>query len=211
MSSADSQPEITHHSPGSTPIKGKWLLTQEAFDQLLNSFSIDREQAGADYEIIRRKLVRFFEWRGIYAADECADETINRVARKILEGESIDNLTRYFYGVARLVLKEVIKDRKRLPVSLEDAAPRLKEIQEESSADPCLDCLDKCLESLFPESRQLILDYYQEERRAKIELRQQLADRLRIPLNALRIRVHRIRVSLELCITECQKASQGVK
>lgn len=211
MSSADSLPENPHYSSRSIPIKGKWLLTQEAFDQLLNSFSNDREQAGAQYEIIRRKLARFFEWRGIGAADECADETINRVARKILEGQSIENLTGYFYGVARLVLKEVIKDRERLPVSLEDAAPRLKVIQAESSADPCLDCLDKCLESLYPASRQLILDYYQEERRTKIELRQQLADRLRIPLNALRIRVHRIRVSLELCITECQKTSQGVK
>ncbi len=211
MSSADSQPEATSHFPGSTRIKGKWSLTQEAFDQLLNSFSIDREQAGAEYEIVRRKLARFFEWRGVCSPDECADETINRVARKIYEGESIENLNGYFYGVARLVLKEELKDRERLPVSMEDAASRLKQTEEEVSTDPRLDCLDKCLESLFPESRQLMLDYYREERRAKIELRQQLADRLRIPLNALRIRVHRIRMSLEVCITKCQKTSQKVK
>jgi len=210
LSSADSQPEITRHFPGSTRIKGKWSLTQEAFDQLLNSLSLDREQAGAQYEILRRKLARFFECRGVGAADECVDETINRVARKIHEGQAIENLYGYFYGVARLVLKEEIKERERLPVSLEDA-PKLKQTQEEVATNPRLDCLDKCLESLFPESRQLMLEYYQEERRAKIELRQQLADRLRIPLNALRIRVHRIRVTLEVCITECEKTSQNVK
>ena len=56
---------------------------------------------------------------------------------------------------------------------------------------------------LPPESRELILEYYQEDRRAKIQLRQQLADRLHIPLNALRIRTHRIRMSLEECIKSC--------
>ena len=47
--------------------------------------------------------------------------------------------------------------------------------------------------------------YYQEERRAKIELRQELADSLQIPLNALRIRAHRIRARLEQCITQCME------
>jgi len=67
------------------------------------------------------------------------------------------------------------------------------------------------LDSLPKENRKLIIDYYQEERRVKIELRQELADKLNIPLNALRIRAHRIRVGLEKCITNCLQVSAQTK
>ncbi len=185
-------------------LKGSWSLTQEAFDKLLNSFSDDREQAAFEYETTRRKLIRFFQSRSVAAADEHADETINRVARRISEGQQIDNLLNYFYGVARIVWKETIKKRQQTPVSLDDAPQSLNQkAPEQKDPDAMLICFDRCMDSLPPESRQLILDYYQEERRAKIELRQQLADRLHIPLNALRIRTHRIRITLEECIRTC--------
>jgi RNA polymerase sigma factor (sigma-70 family) len=192
----------------SAPAKQKWSLNQDAFDTLLKSFSADREQAGAQYEVMRRKLMRFFEWRSVSAAEECADETINRVARRIQEGQTIDNLQSYFYGVARMVFLEAIKQHERAPVGLDDASQNLREqVQEERPVETRLRCFDDCLGNLPPESRQLIMDYYQEERRAKIELRQELANRLHIPLNALRIRAHRIRMSLERCITTCMQTA----
>ncbi len=192
--------------------KAKWSLTQDAFEKLLNSFSQDRDEAGAQYEIIRRKLVRFFEWRAIEAADERADETINRVARRIAEGQIIDNLRSYFYGVARMVFMETLKEREHAPVTFEDALPNLhQEVTQEPEPDPRVVCFDRCLDSLPPESRNLIMTYYEEERRAKIELRQELAERLQIPLNALRIRAHRIRVNLERCITTCLQAQATAK
>jgi hypothetical protein len=55
------------------------------------------------------------------------------------------------------------------------------------------------------------MDYYQAERRAKIELRQQLAEKLDIPLNALRIRAHRIRATLEKCVTKCVELAAEAK
>ena len=208
MSSPDLESIAQQTVRASAPVKQKWSLTQDAFDTLLKSFSADREQAGAQYEIMRRKLVRFFEWRSVSGAEECADETINRVARRIQEGQAVENLQSYFYGVARMVFMEAIKQRERAPVGLDDASQTLKEqVQDERSADTRLRCFDDCLESLPPESRQLIIDYYQEERRAKIELRQELANRLHIPLNALRIRAHRIRTSLEQCITTCMRTA----
>lgn len=188
----------------SDALKRSWSLTQEAFDKLLNSFSDDREQAAFEYETTRRKLIRFFQSRSVTAADEHADETINRVARRISEGQQIDNLLNYFYGVARIVWKETLKARERTPVSLDDAPQSLNQkAPEHKDPDAMLICFDRCMDSLPPESRQLILDYYQEERRTKIQLRQQLADRLHIPLNALRIRTHRIRITLEECIKTC--------
>jgi DNA-directed RNA polymerase specialized sigma24 family protein len=93
-----------------------------------------------------------------------------------------------------------------------DEAPGVlrQKVVDATDSEPRMKCFDECLESLPPESRQLIIDYYQEERRAKIELRQQLADQLRIPVNALRIRAHRIRMSLERCISTCMQAPADV-
>jgi DNA-directed RNA polymerase specialized sigma24 family protein len=187
-------------------------LTQEAFDKLLACLSANRDEAGAQYEVMRRRLVRFFEWRGVAPADEYGDETINRVARRIDEGQEVNNLRAYVYGVARMVLKEAVRDRDKEPVALDAVTEGFREEEPAPvEPEPRVECFDRCLEELPPESKSLILQYYQEERRAKIELRQQLADRLSIPLNALRIRAHRIRVSLEKCIAHCLQAAPEAK
>jgi DNA-directed RNA polymerase specialized sigma24 family protein len=201
------------HSDSATTEKAKWSLTREAFDKLLNAFSPDRDEAAAKYELMRRKLVRYYEWRGIEPADEYADETLNRTARRIDEGQIIDNLMSYIYAVARLVFMEALKSRERAHVPLPDVPPPNLHAKplEETEPEPRVVCLDECLESLPVENRKLIIDYYQEERRAKIELRQELADRLAIPLNALRIRAHRIRITLEQCINRCVEASESAK
>lgn len=157
---------------------------------------------------MRRKIVRFFEWRAIGSADDYTDETFNRVARRIDEGQQIDNLSKYLYAVARLVVMEALKSRERAPVPLaDDPAQVSKPAPVTLDADARLMCLDRCLESLTPNNQKLIIEYYQEEGRTKIELRQQLADRMQIPLNALRIRAHRIRMGLEKCITNCLQAA----
>ena len=153
-------------------LRAAWSLTQEAFDKLLSCFASDREKAALEYEITRRKLIRFFQSRMVAAAEEHADETINRVARRINEGQHIDNLMNYFYGVARLVFLESLKERERAPVPLDDAPQGLSQkAPEKEEPDAMLICFDRCMDTLPPESRQLIIDYYQEERRAKIRLR----------------------------------------
>jgi hypothetical protein len=60
----------------------------------------DIERAGGQYDKIRRKLVKLFEWRGRAHAEECADEMSNRVALKICEGISIwaDDPYSYFHS-----------------------------------------------------------------------------------------------------------------
>ena len=66
-----------------------------------------------------------------------------------------------------------------------------------------LDCLDRCLRALALHNRRLLLRYHHGAGREKIESREHLADELKIPLNALRIRVYRIRSGLEACVAEC--------
>lgn len=211
LSAADSHTQSIHSQQTSRP-KTRWSLTPAAFEKLLDALSPDRDEAGVQYEIVRRKLTRFFEWRKVELADEYTDETMNRVARRIEEGQVIDNLNSYFYGVARMVYLEALKEQERVVVSLNDAPQTLhQKAPEPAESEPRVLCFDHCLDSLPPENRKLIVDYYQEERRAKIELRQELADSLQIPLNALRIRAHRIRVRLEQCITQCMKTPVSVK
>src|SRR5215475_5235787 len=90
--------------------KQKWSLTQTAFDGLLASLDSDRDIASDRYLRIRRDLVRLFEWRGCHAPDDYADETINRCARKIEQGEEIRDVATYSIGVARMLLREMCRD-----------------------------------------------------------------------------------------------------
>ena len=209
MSATDSHEQPVHSQPTQRQ-KTKWSLTPEAFENLLAAFSDDRDEAGVQYEIMRRKLVRFFEWRKVESAEDYADETINRVARRIESGEVIENLNSYFYGVARMVHLEALKEHVVVSIDEEPQILRQK-APEPTESEPRVVCFDQCLDSLPPENRRLIVDYYQEERRAKIELRQELADDLQIPMNALRIRAHRIRQRLEQCIAQCLEAPVSVK
>ncbi len=186
-----------------------WGLNQVAFDKLLVQLDADRERAGEKYEIIRLKLVRFFEWRGSVFPEDHADEIINRVARRIDEGEEIRDLKNYFYGVARLLFLETLKEQEKEAAALEQMPP-LQIISEESDEqEPRLECIEMCLRNLMAENRELIIQYYRMEKGAKIENRKALAERLGIPLNALRIRAHRIKAKVEECARECLKPFAG--
>jgi len=190
-----------------TPVslKKNWVLTQQAFDSLLNNLDSDRDQAGKAYERIRNKLVKFFEWRGAVLPDTEADETINRVARKLAEGAEVENLNAYFYGVARLVFAESLKASEKQQDALRQIPTKSLPVDDDPYAESRHTCLDGCLRGLPDKKRALIIEYYREEKGDKIKHRKHLADKLGVPLNALRIRAHRIRVGMESCVNECME------
>ena len=176
-------------------------LTGEAFDALLASLDADREKAGERYEAIRGKLVRLFEWRGCESPETLADKTLNRVARRLAEGVDPTNLQGYIYGVAHLVHKEEMRRMAREQKAL-DAGSWPPPQHDDEPDDRRLDCIRKCLEKLPPDQRRLVLEYYRgdDNIRARRALCQELGD---IPINALRIRVHRVRRKLESCVQAC--------
>ena len=194
--------------------KTDWTLTSSAFDQLLLAFHADRDLAGQKYEIVRRKLTEFFEARGAENPLDDIDETINRVARRITEGEQIKDLNAYFYGVARLVWLENLRAREKDPTPLElaptPAAPNTTELEvERQLREDRLECLESCLSSLSPDNRTLIVEYYREEKGIKIEHRRQQATKLNTSLNGLRLRASRIRAELTQCIHSCLRKRSG--
>ena len=58
-------------------------LTKEEFDELLSWLDTDPDRAGEKYEAIRHRLITIFLNRQCYEAEDLADETINRVAKKV--------------------------------------------------------------------------------------------------------------------------------
>ena len=184
-----------------------WTLTQDAFDQLLVTLGGDREAGSEKYLEIRRNLTRFFEWRGCAFPEDHADETINRVARKITEGEEILNPAGYAMGVARLLLLEIIKGRQREQSALTEIGQASELYIPEDDGESRLTCLRNCLQTLSPDNRELILQYYQGEKSEKIQNRKKLLQQLEIPVNTLRMRALRLRERLQGCVEECLSRS----
>ncbi len=178
-------------------------MTEEAFHRFLALLDAKAESAGQKYEALRLKLVKYFDWRGAHFPDECADETLDRVVRKVEAGETIRDIPTYCYGIARLVFLETLKapdSRRRSLDEVQEVAAPLSSADDDREEH---DCFEKCLNALPSENRQLLLEYYQDEGRGKINNRQAKAEQLGIPLNALRSRVQRLRDKLEQCVALC--------
>lgn len=194
----------TDTRPGSVP-RRKWVLTQDAFDRLLASLGEDRESAGERYLEIRSNLIRFFQWRGSPFPEDHADETINRIAKRISEREEIRNPASYYLGVARMLLLEINRERVMQQQALSELQCSLITSDQPDESEAPLDCLRECLQHLSSENRELILQYYSGERSAKIDSRKKLAERFGIPVNTLRMRALRIREDLQRRVENCQE------
>jgi DNA-directed RNA polymerase specialized sigma24 family protein len=171
------------------------------FNRLLARLHADSGQAAHEYERLRRALIKFFDWRGAPAPDQCADEVFDRLAQKV-EDTAVRDVTKYAYGVARLVALE----QRRVPAFTSlDEAPQaaLVSAAPVDDGDPVRDCFDRCLAELPEESRSLLLRYYEGQQSAKISNRRRLASLFGLTDNALRSRVQRLRDRLEQCVNSC--------
>jgi len=172
---------------GAVVRKQKWILKQEAFEKLLARLGPTPEEAGEQYLQIQRKLV----------------------VRRIDEGEEIrtSNILVYAYGIARNVVREqwdrpTMVDVDELP-ALMHPADNPGRIEDERENERHLSCLRRCLADLPLESRSLILEYYQDDKSAKIDTRKKMAERLRVQHGVLRNRIFRLREKLTGCLTNC--------
>src|SRR5215467_6390514 len=88
-----------------------WSLSQDAFTKLLNWLDEGNDSKGERYLEIRRRLVQYFARKNCLSPDELADETLNRVARRLTEEGAIESDTpaHYCYIVARFVFLEQLR------------------------------------------------------------------------------------------------------
>src|SRR5262249_43930430 len=115
---------LTHRPEGETSARRKrWQLTQEAFDALLLALDRDRRAASERYERLHRLLVDFFSWEGATSPEDLADETLNRLAKRISSGVNIEDINRYTYGVAKLVFRESLHEKERWNAAVRELSP----------------------------------------------------------------------------------------
>ena len=180
-------------------------LPPESFEQILSWLNSDRDVAVSMYLQLRDDLAKIFTMNRCSDPEWLTDETFDRVAKKVFDlRQTYEGDPRlYFYGVARNLIKEDLK-RVKTHASLVELEHRAQDVEvKEETADLREECLHSCLEELSAEKRDLILNYYAKEKQAKIDHRAELARRLNTSLETLRVRVHRIRNSLEKCIEQC--------
>ena len=191
--------------------------TAAAFRQFLSWLDEGTESNGEKYLEMRRRLVAYFNRKNCVGPDELADETLNRVARRLEEEGSITGTApaQYCYITAKFVFLEYLRSDRRSDSSLAEMSPAEVDSvlgtpalvdDEARSKEHLSNCLEGCLAKLAPPDRDLILGYYRGEQRTKIESRRGLAASLRLSVNALSIRACRIRNKLELCVRECSTA-----
>jgi len=137
--------------------------------------------------------------KGFSDAEDLADETINRVMKKLPEIRDtyVGEPARYFHGVARYIIREMMR---RKEIAVEEVPVVTTEAEVHSDE---YDCLLKCLRFLPSDRRELILDYYIYNGRDKIAQHRRMASELGITEGALRGRAHQVRGNLEKCIQQC--------
>jgi RNA polymerase sigma factor (sigma-70 family) len=180
-------------------------IPAEGFEEILAWLDPDREIAATMYVQLRQDLANIFKWRGCSDLEGLTDEVFDRVARKVHEVKPtyVGDPRLYFRAVANNLVKETIK-KARTRVSLEDVdLPEPITIASEEEAEKMDQCLQSCLRKLSSENRDLIVAYYAKEKQAKIDQRSELAQRMGISVETLRVKAHRLRKSLQECIERC--------
>lgn len=175
-------------------------ISQEKFEKLLDWLDLDRESAGRKYELIRSRLIKVFTLRGCQTPDELADVTIDVVTEKI---ESITenyngDQALYFYGVGKKVFAQYLKKTQLEPPQNSSYSVDSNGINENDLQK--LELLDKCLQKLKKKDQELILAYYQDNKREKIDRRKLLAEQLGLSAEKLRVRIYRLKNALEKCV-----------
>lgn len=167
---------------------------------LLQRLGETPDAAGEAYESLRRLLCRYFEVRGCRDAGVLSDEVFDRMSRRLAEGVEIADIGAYAHGIARLVLLEA---RRRPMDGTLDAEPAAEVDDDQQAREATAACLDRCLTRLGATTRAEVLDYYAAEGRRRIDGRRQLAARLGVSATALRLRMLRVRLTLERCVGAC--------
>jgi DNA-directed RNA polymerase specialized sigma24 family protein len=181
-------------------------LMASSFDQtvFLNLFRLleaEEQTIEARFQRCRFKLVKFFAWRRCEDPESLADETISRLLKKVSEGKEISagNPYSYVYAIASNVFQEYgrAKEKGKTLVNLDE----LPEISISRAID---DCQKQCFEQLSEAKRELLAHYYLDHND-----RNSIAQEESLSLNALRLKVHRIKLELKRCCEDCRKRSES--
>lgn len=137
----------------------------------------------------------FIGWNCGADSEGLADVTLDRLAKKLNQGEKVRNFTSYSLEIARFVYKEYGRDRVRFRAALRELRYLSPDVDEpEKDIDVRRDCQKMCVERLPSGDYQLVVDYYLKKKKRSV-----LAAELGIPLATLRTKIHRLNLRLAKC------------
>ncbi len=176
--------------------------TPEEFEMFLTWLDSDRDEAACKYNTIKIRLVQLFVSRGCIDAEALGDEVLNRVMVRVLEvREKYSDPLRCCVGFVEFVYQEYRRDElKQQKTNPPPEPPDKEELERRERED---ECLTQCLGELPQRDRDLVVRYFQGEKRVKISGRQKLAAEWTLTSNALRIKAHRLRKRVLLCLNTC--------
>jgi DNA-directed RNA polymerase specialized sigma24 family protein len=164
------------------------------FDKLLARLEPDLPDSARRYKQVRLKMTKFFQWKRCADAESLADETIARAIKNVVEGLEIKANNPYIYIF--VIAKNVYREYVRGEIKQRSLFSRLSD-QPVQSGD-WQDCRVQCLRELPPEKLRLLQTYYLDEKSSI-----QLAGELNVTVNALRLKIFRIKKDLESCYENC--------
>ncbi|HEX7836468.1 MAG TPA: hypothetical protein VF469_03345 [Kofleriaceae bacterium] len=187
-----------HLSPDLPPDLPPNGLTRDTWECFLRALAPDASLAASRYEQLRHRLIALYRWRGLPYPEDLADEALDRVAHRLSHGVITETeVGDCLYAVARRIAWESRRRLREEPLD-PTAAP---ELLAASDSDDPLARLCACLDELPSTERQTLLAYEAGPRTERVRRRKALAAELGIPINALRVRVHRLRARVVAMMT----------
>jgi DNA-directed RNA polymerase specialized sigma24 family protein len=199
-------------SPEGPPMSDRAQPDVQGLRTLLDRLDSDLHCAAGKYYRLIGILTIFIENRATIDidSDELARKALDIVATKLVQGEDIQNVQAYSFGIARNLVsaqtKKSISDRSDHSFVCgirDDRQANFEAIAKEVEED----CRRKCLELLPTERRDLIVRYYQTALQSK-QYREDLARELSIGVDALFNRISRIKNKLNECYRRCVRAGR---
>lgn len=176
--------------------------TADNFSQFLQAFSSNEAEAVSAYTNLYNALVRFFHLKGESLPEEAADITVDRVCLKISQNERIEDVTKYCFGVARLVFLERLRQFEKEKIAATTFYSQKNTNQPVSETDP-LEIFRDCINSLNNQEKSLLKEYFADKQFSELKLhRENLSKSLGISLNKLRLNIFRLRERLENCVNK---------
>jgi DNA-directed RNA polymerase specialized sigma24 family protein len=182
-------------------------VTRESFAALLEALCPgDPEEGTRRYLRLHQKLAGYFRLRGTSDPGRDADDTLDRAGQKIIEGGDIPEVDRFCFGIARNIILERGRDKKKEESAYLEYLDRSHDNSTEVLVDQIMNLMKPCFERLPEDDRDLLTSYCKVPLgSSRAEHRRKLAKSLKSSISALRIRVTRLRRALEDCVKALRK------
>lgn len=164
----------------------------------------DPDEANRHYLQIQAKLAGYFRLRGMADPLGDADEVIERAGKKILKRVPIPDINRFCLGIAKNIVRERLRNRKNEESAFKQFLENCQ--TNETDVEKMTHLMKRCFEKLPAKDRELLIDYCRiPEGLSRAEHRRRLAEKRNTTIEALRIRITRLRRKLDDCVKNLSK------